>query len=493
MRQRTAKYFFVFFFIALFPSLLSGQNENENFDSFRSRMFEDFQNHRKRIFDDYHTFLSGVWRDYEAFRGVPSPFVAPKPVDQPRLPQDKPLPQLSTPVKPNIPSVEPGIPEEELPTPDLPTKPVTPTVKPQPVVTPAMDGVKVSFYGLNLQIPRVSLVELPSLEGRDLAAAWKQLAASVSLRQAVRDLEQKAELLALPDWFVLELVNAYAKELAGGQQSDASVLLVHYLLSSMNYDVRLGRSDKGLLLLVNMKQMVYARNFVTINDVRYYICLREGCQRLSTCDLPVDADLGQSFDLLVRQAPKIPARKKAFSVGNGQLSVSGSVDANLMEMFRHYPQMPIPCYAASSLQSDLRSSIVSQLRTQIQGLPRVEAVNALLHFVQSSFEYATDDQQFGYEKPFFLEELFYWPQCDCEDRSVLYVYLLRECLGLECHLINFPGHECAAVCLPESVEGTYYEHEGCRFYISDPTYIGADTGMCMSDYQSVSPKVEKWY
>lgn len=491
MKQRTAKFFLVFF-ISLIPSLVFGQNETKSFEEFRSRMLEDFQTHRKRIFDDYHTFLAGVWRDYEAFRSAPSPFVAPKPVDQPRLPQDKPLPKLSNPVQPDIPSVEPGIPKEELPTPGLPKKPVTPIVPPQPV-TPSVDNVKVSYYGLTLQIPRVSLVVLRSLAGEDLAAAWKQFSASAALKQAVKDLKQKAELLALPDWFVLELVNAYAKELAGGQQTDASVLLVHHVLSSMNYDVRLGRSDKGLLLLVNMKQMVYARNFVTINNVRYYICLREGCQRLSTCDLPVDADLGKSFDLLVRQAPKIPVRKQAFSVGNGRLSVSGSVDANLVEMFRHYPQMPIPCYAASSLQTDLRASIVSQLRTQIQGLPKLEAVNALLHFVQSSFQYATDDQQFGYEKPFFLEELFYWPKCDCEDRSVLYVYLLRECLGLECHLINFPGHECAAVCLPEGVKGTYYEHEGCRFYISDPTYIGADTGMCMPDYQSVSPKVEKWY
>lgn len=492
MKQRTIKSLFLFILIALYPQLLVGQDASESFESFRSRMLNDFQTHRKRIFDNYHTFLAGVWRDYETFRSAPSPFVAPKPVDQPRLPHNEPLPKLSTPINPDIPSVNPVVPEEELPIPNLPTRPNIPIVPPQPV-TPPIDGIKVNFYGLTLQIPRVSPVVPHSLEGENLAAAWKQLSASSALKQAVKDLKQKVELLALPDWFVLELVNTYAKELDGGRQSDASVLLVHYVLSSMNYDVRLGRSDKGLLLLVNMKQMVYARNFVTINDVRYYICLREGCQRLSTCNLPAEADLGRSFDLQIRQSPKIPARKQAFSVGNGQLSVSGSVDANLVEMFRHYPQMPIPCYAASSLQSDLRASIVSQLRTQIQGLPRLEAVNALLHFVQSSFEYATDDQQFGYEKPFFLEELFYWPKCDCEDRSVLYVYLLRECLGLECHLINFPGHECAAVCLPEGVNGMYYEHEGCRFYISDPTYIGADTGMCMPDYQSVPPKVEKWY
>lgn len=37
-----------------------------------------------------------------------------------------------------------------------------------------------------------------------------------------------------------------------------------------------------------------------------------------------------------------------------------------------------------------------------------------------------------------MEELLYYPQCDCEDRAVFYAYLLRYVLNLDCHLVKYP-------------------------------------------------------
>lgn len=476
--------------LALFPILSVEAQEMENrFSEFRNKMLNDFQEHRKRVFDNYESFLEGIWRDYDTFRAAPSPFVKPKPAEQPQVQPDvRTVPDLPQPVQPELSTV-----------PEPKTQPETPTFSPNqpkitvPEVTPQIDYLTFDFYGAKVQIPRASVPTPRSLNGSDLAISWKELKQASAVKSATKALAAKAEAMSLPDWYVMELVTRYATTAAGGQLTDGAVLMVHHILSSMGYNVRLASSEQGLLLLTGIEQMVYARTYVTINDVRYYVCLRDDCETLRTCDLPADAELGKCFDLVIRCAPIIPSRMHDFTVGNGRLSVSGQVDANLVEMLRKYPQMPIPCYAASSLQSDMRRSIVGQLRNQIQGMSQVDAVNALLQFVQSSFEYATDDQQFGYEKPFFLEELFYWPKCDCEDRSVLYVYLLRECLGMESHLINYPGHECAAVCLKEPLNGTYYDYEGCRFYISDPTYIGAYTGMCMPDYQQTPPKIEPWY
>lgn len=154
--------------------------------------------------------------------------------------------------------------------------------------------------------------------------------------------------------------------------------------------------------------------------------------------------------------------------------------------------MPIPCYARSILFPDVRQEIVSQLKDQLKDLELQIAVDKLLHFVQYAFPYATDDEQHGFEKPYFFEELLYYPKCDCEDRSVFYAYLLREVLGVENHLIHFPGHECVAVCLGRTLHGDGYMYKGKQFYISDPTYMGASTGMCMPDYRSTNPQVEEW-
>lgn len=42
-------------------------------------------------------------------------------------------------------------------------------------------------------------------------------------------------------------------------------------------------------------------------------------------------------------------------------------------------------------------------------------------------------------------------------------------------------------------ELTSYEYKGKKFYICDPTYIGAKIGKCMPSYAKESPQIEVWY
>ena len=86
------------------------------------------------------------------------------------------------------------------------------------------------------------------------------------------------------------------------------------------------------------------------------------------------------------------------------------------------------------------------------------------------------------------------PYCDCEDRSIFYAYLVHEILGLDVLLIGYPGHECTAVALsvvPQNATGLKYRDK--VYYVCDPTYIGADIGMCMPDYMNACPEIEEWY
>ena len=93
----------------------------------------------------------------------------------------------------------------------------------------------------------------------------------------------------------------------------------------------------------------------------------------------------------------------------------------------------------------------------------------------------------------FIEENFYYPKNDCEDRAIFYAFLIRNLLGLDVHLVHFPGHECTAVCFgTENVIGSGYRYEGKTYIICDPTYIGANIGQCMPQYEDVEPKVELW-
>ena len=139
----------------------------------------------------------------------------------------------------------------------------------------------------------------------------------------------------------------------------------------------------------------------------------------------------------------------------------------------------------------MKECLYPVLRKAIEGKSQSEAANILINFVQTGFAYATDQDQFGYERPLFPDETFYYPFCDCEDRAILYSCLVRELLGLDAVLLNYPSHLATAVRFADNVSGDYLTIESEKYVICDPTYIGASIGMCMPDLKMVTPKVER--
>lgn len=190
----------------------------------------------------------------------------------------------------------------------------------------------------------------------------------------------------------------------------------------------------------------------------------------------------------------IPASKQTIDVNFYGANLQGEVPTGVMPLLDEYPIIDIPTVAASVVDKSLRDDVVKQIRAQVQDLGEQEAANRILRFIQMGFPYATDDEQFHREKYFYFEESLYYAKNDCEDRAIFYAYLVHEILGLDVHLIQFTGHECTAVAFHEPVEnGTSYEYKGKKFYICDPTYIGAKIGKCMPSYAKESPQIEVWY
>lgn len=112
-----------------------------------------------------------------------------------------------------------------------------------------------------------------------------------------------------------------------------------------------------------------------------------------------------------------------------------------------------------------------------------------MNFVQTSFDYATDPEQFGAERPLFGDESFYYPYNDCEDRSILYSILVKDLLGLDVVLLEFPGHLATAVHFTKPVSGDYLDIDGDAYTVCDPTYIGAPVGLMMPECRTQELKV----
>ena len=483
---------------------------NSSFEEFRKGLLSDYNTFRKSVLEDYDRFLEAAWGNYEQMRGKKR-YETPKPHEAPSLPADRPLPD--TPVVLPKPSVSPDVAEEPVPQPEVPRPTPKPTPKPEPTPAPepapepepvpvpeddSKDAFTFPFYGMDMKITDKELkLDRKLSSPRDFASQWRSFVAqeAETLIPAIRALE---ETHGLNDYLTFRLMRDYIKARYPRAHTSAQVALEHYLLCHMGYDVRLATDDSGLpLLLIPFSQQVYAQSFLVLGDRKYYVFLPDGAAArqevmISTCKLPSDADLGRPMDLRIN-ALYLPEKDKEFNLSFGDITLRGKVNENLMNVVYHYPQMATGDFAESQLSPALRADLVRQLRQQLAGVERREAVDRLLQFTQSAFEYATDQDFHGFEKPYFLEEILFYPKCDCEDRSIFYTYMLWNALGVENHLLAYPGHESASVHIDAPINGDCYEWEGKTYYISDPTFIGSKTGMCMPMFSNVKPEIDYIY
>lgn len=355
----------------------------------------------------------------------------------------------------------------------------------------------IAFYGMEIPVEEVKFQIMQSMATvGDFARQWKILKEQTVEESVLGALKPVISNLGLNDYLAYEFLSAYMDAKFPDAAAAPKMGAVHYLLTHLGYNARVALipATGDPLLLLPTKQTLYGKVYLDIGSERYYVMAPPGVSALgasiATCDLPKVADnLGKKVDMLIAGL-NFPMKEHPFTVSHGDITLSGVLNENIMPVVYRYPQMETADFAVSVLDGDLRNELVGQMKAQLSGKQRLAAVNELLQFVQSGFSYSTDDNFHGFEKPYFFEENLYYPQNDCEDRAIFYTYMLWHALGVESQLLFFPGHESAAVALDDDIKGTSYTHAGKRWFISDPTYIGSTTGMCMPDFVNVSPKID---
>ena len=425
----------------------------------------------------------------------PKPEVKPeaKPEPKPEVkPEAKPEPKAeskpSTPSTTNTPSA-PSIPK----TTNSPSSPTLPSL--------GKNGFEFAFYDIPMELVDINFNIASNLANpSDFADQWKNLEADKVGEKMLPAIKKQIEKLGLNDYLTYKYLESYVNAKFPNVSNSSKMALVHYLLVHLGYDARIAVTTKGTpILLIPFKQTVYGRSYLALQNQRYYIFPPEGIdvntifsEKVMTCQLPSNVDTGNTFDLVLGEL-NIPVKPKSFNLEYGPLHLTGEMNENLIPILYRYPQMPIEDYAKSNLQPGLRNQLTQQVKDQLGNMPGDDAVEALLHFTQNAFQYATDDNYHGFEKPYFVEETLYYPKNDCEDRAIFYTYFLYNALGRDAQLVSFPGHEAATVTLQNPKGGVSYQYDGKTYYISDPTYIGASTGMVMPSYINTVPEIDYTY
>ena len=465
---------------------------------------------------------------------TPKPQPQPKPTPKPTVivakqntptiirgntPKAEPAKPQATPVKPQpvAPKAEPTTPAKPQATPDkpqpvapkaeptTPAKPQTTPVKPQPrpKAKPAMQSslqkefypsVAINYCNTKLYIDASmkGVINITSSQECAVADGYEALCRS-NYKPLIANCQQAQKDFRLNDWGVFLFVKTAAEALCNDENS--CIVMQQFLLNELGYRAKMARrGDRNqLLLFVATDCMVYGHPYFTKEGLNYYnINGTEACT-FYMCN----QDSKKAKTPVAMRLNNVPAlnsgvvsRQRTNKAGN--VSVSVNVSKSLMDFYASMPQCDYGVYAKAPVAGSLAQEVLGTLRPLVQGKSEVDAANLLLNFVQTGFKYATDEEQFGFEKPFFVEELFYYPACDCEDRSVLFGWLVRELLGLDVVYLDYPNHIATAVQFKGDVKGDFLTVDGKRYTVCDPTYIGASIGMTMPNLRSAGVSILRY-
>ena len=428
-----------------------------------------------------------------------------KPTAKPSRPTEKP----SCPnAKPEAPAAKPSCPNAK---PEAPaTKPEAPTTKPVvvPVTPPATKPSaptgelftastgkqKVNFCGQNVYVDGAlkGICSIGNMRENAIADAYESMC-KADYQALLDDCRKLKKSLNLNDWGVFLFVREASKALCADE--NAAVVMQQFLLNELGYKSKMARrADRNqMLLFVAANCQVYGHPYFTKDGLNYYNLTSDDACQFYMCqeDSPKAKN---KLNMQLNHAPELNTGmvNTVHKNRSGSVEVAVDVPKSLMEFYNSIPQCDFSVYVNAEVNPSVSNKVLSTLAPLVNGKGEAESANLLINFVQTGFKYATDQEQFGYEKPFFVEELFYYPYCDCEDRAVLYSYLVRHLLKLDVVLLDYPNHIATAVCFNENVSGDFVTVGGKKYVVCDPTYIGASIGKAMPQFKNVAAKVLKY-
>lgn len=466
------------------------EKKGRELGSYKERKRKEFDEYRKKKNEEFAKYLGITWVEYPKEAPIPAPII-PEPSKPVVVPKNEIDPLPTKPIEVPRGEVVPIIVPKHEPSKEIPKPQLSPSLK--------VEKMSVYFYGLNLKISMNNSLRfsLNSLAEKDIALVWNKLSED-AYTPMFDDCASLVEELQLNGWGTMKLCQAIG-EVLEGSGTNGAVLLQTYLLTQLGFDARMVRvNNNQLRMMCPASEKLCETSYLVINGKEYYIFGNiANKSTIHTYKNNFDAatrslDLGNPSSIRFAFSP---SNSKTFtSKWNKGASVTVGINKNLVDFYNGMPFVKDwSYYARQRMDKELAQQLLPALKRSINGKDELGAVNILLHFVQTAFEYMTDEKQFGHEKTDFKEQLFYDKACDCEDRSILFSDLVYNLLNLDVVLLYYPNHLCTAVKFNSIVNGDYVMVGNDKYIICDPTYINASVGNCMPKFKTKAPKIFKVY
>jgi hypothetical protein len=351
--------------------------------------------------------------------------------------------------------------------------------------------ISFEYFGENIKINIDKNInfKMMNISKENILSFWKYMS-KTNYQKLISQIEKYSNNLNLNDWAKYLLINKVSNEIFN--YKPLNTLFNWFVLSKLNYDVKIGFNKNKIFLLSNINHTVFQISFFYIDNKRYYVITPNAridkVGEVSTYKgdyNPNSKALSFEQKNIINLKKNIISKNFSFNFQNQSFEVNAKYNKNLIDFYKTFPQSNYQIYTKSQTSDSLNSSILNNLKEILKNKTELEAINILLRFTQKAFKYKTDQQQFGYEKVFFPEETIFYPYSDCEDKSIFFNFLVKKLFGLNTLLIKYPDHLAAAVEFSTQIFGDSFKYKNKKFIITDPTYINANAGMSMPQYKNI--------
>lgn len=462
------------------------QAQNTEFDNFiqqKQQKWATYKDAKQKAWADFRDKLNKEYADKMSHQWTSC-----------RVSAAIPIPKRQEPPKPVVKTSQTPVPTQVVSYNEFVPAVVCLTPRPsQPIAHPSDESdatYTFSFHSTpcKVHLQKEMAFSLSNVYESTVAEAWRYLS-SAGYDIIADDCLNYREQLDLNDWGYIELTKQLSQTFLD-EHSNEATLMQAYLLVQSGYKVRLARGGDKLVILIPFTTDIYGYSFLWLDGEKNYI-LDDDKDNSNYYVFDSKFEGERTASMNFKSAPRFfdesTSRKIFSSRRYPEVTANISTNRNLIAFYNSCPiTNDWASYSRASLSKKVKRALYPILKKQIAGKSEADAANVLLNFVQTAFDYQTDQEQFGYERPLFGDELFYYPYSDCEDRSILFSILVRDLLGLEVVLLNYPGHLATAVKFNEEVPGYYLLANGKIYVICDPTYIGAPVGDCMPQFVGTS-------
>lgn len=465
---------------ALASFTMDAQSFKERYQAFKQEKLKEYASFRDECNRKYVDLLRGKWDISDKNPPMPEPK------------EDKPIPPRPYEEEEN----------DTVTVVPIDIQPVEEIPQPQPIEPIYEDSLSVEeyfvfdFYGVQCKVRMPECARLDYVDNSEysIADAWLTLSGK-EMNNAIRDCLEIRENHNLCDWAFLMLIDRLCNNFC--QNQNGANVLKAFICCQSGYNIRIGIDQENVVMLFGSRHQIYSRPYFVIEGVNFYP-LSDTSGKIKICNAEFEGSTPVSLTVTVEQylGDNLSEVRNIKSKRYPDLKVDSRVQESLIEFYDKFPSSEIgnnyltrwAMYANTPLSTSSRECLYPAFRSVISSKSEKDAVDMILNWVQTGFEYEYDEKVWGEDRAFFAEESLYYKYCDCEDRSILFSRIVRDLLGLKVALVYYPGHLATAVRFTDGTDGDAIIIDNEKYVVCDPTYIGAPVGKQMPglDYEKAA-------